>query len=150
MRRREAAIENSRPKAAGSETVDAGRLVINKMIPGNTDKYMKSLDWSPLSQRRSKINQMIHYFEISDLRENQKLPFQPNKMMTQLDLIKNMNTLRDHKYFKILRLLNMKDLEVLRDKAADMTEWQDLVEMNGDVTTDVEESDDSSTEAELD
>ena len=61
-----------------------------------------------------------------------------------------MNTLRDHKYFKILRLLNMKDLEVLRDKAADMTEWQDLVEMNGDVTTDVEESDDSSTEAELD
>ena len=53
-----------------------------KMIHGNTDKNMKSLDWSPLSQRRSKINQMIHYFEISDLRENQKLPFQPNKMMT--------------------------------------------------------------------
>ena len=53
-----------------------------KMIHGNTDKNMKSLDWSPLSQRRSKINQMIHYFEISDLRENQELPFQPNKMMT--------------------------------------------------------------------
>ena len=49
-----------------------------KMIHGNTDKNMKSLDWSPLSQRRSKINQMIHYFEISDLRENQELPFQPN------------------------------------------------------------------------
>ena len=44
----------------------------------------------------------------------------------------------------------MKDLEVLRDKAANRTEWQDLVEIMGDVTGDVEESDDSSTEAELD
>ena len=44
----------------------------------------------------------------------------------------------------------MKDLERLRVKAVDRTEWQDLVEMIRDVTGNVEESDDSSTEAKLD
>ena len=47
------------------------------------------------------------------------------------------------------QLINMKDLEVLWDKAVDRTKWQDLVEMMGDVTVDIEKSDDSSTEAEL-
>ena len=96
---------------------------------------------------------MTHYFRISD---NKGFKGKPRTTLpTKLDddlvrLNKKYEHLRDHNYFKVLRLLNMKDLEVLRDKAADRTEWQDLVEMMGDVTGDVEESDDSSTEAELD
>ena len=35
--------------------------------------------------------------------------------------------LKDHGYSKILRLRNSTDLDELRDKAADRTEWQCLV-----------------------
>ena len=40
--------------------------------------------------------------------------------------------LKDHGYSKILRLRNNTDLDELRDKAADRTEWQCLVEKLGE------------------
>ena len=56
--------------------------------------------------------------------------------------------LKDHGYSKILRLRNKKDLDELRDKAADRKEWQCLVEKLGETTGDVDDSDESTTEAE--
>ena len=38
--------------------------------------------------------------------------------------------MRDHAYNKIRRLANAKDLEELKDKAADTDVWQNLVEKN--------------------
>ena len=40
------------------------------------------------------------------------------------------------------------DLDELRDKAADRTEWQWLVEKLGETTDEVDDSDESTTEAE--
>jgi len=56
--------------------------------------------------------------------------------------------LKDHGYSKILRLRNNTDLDELRDKAADRTEWQCLVEKLGETTGEVDDSDESTTEAE--
>ena len=53
-----------------------------------------------------------------------------------------------HGYSKILRLRNNTDLNELRDKAADRTEWQWLVEKLGETTGEVDDSDESATEAE--
>ena len=43
--------------------------------------------------------------------------------------------MKDHGYSKILRLRNNTDLDELRDKAADITEWQSLVEKLGETTS---------------
>jgi len=58
--------------------------------------------------------------------------------------------LKDHGYSEILRLRNNTDLDELRDKAADSTEWQCLVEKLGETrsTGEVDDSDESTTEAE--
>ena len=56
--------------------------------------------------------------------------------------------LNDHGYSKILRLRNNTDLDEPRDKAADSTEWQCLVEKLGETTGEVDDSDESTTEAE--
>ena len=56
--------------------------------------------------------------------------------------------LKDHGYSKILRLRKNTDLDELRDKAADRTEWQCLVEKLGETTVEVDDSDESTTEAE--
>ena len=55
-----------------------------------------------------------------------------------------------HGYSKILRsrLRNNTDLDELRDKAADRTEWECLVEKLGETTGEVDDSDESTTEAE--
>ena len=45
--------------------------------------------------------------------------------------------MKDHGYSKILRLRNNTDLDELRDKAADRTEWQCLVEKLGETTGEV-------------
>ena len=50
--------------------------------------------------------------------------------------------------FLILRLRNNTDLDELRDKAEDRTEWQCLVEKLGETTGEVDDSDESTTEAE--
>ena len=49
---------------------------------------------------------------------------------------------------KILRLRNNTDLDELRDKAADRTEWQCLVEKLGETTGNMDDYDESTTEAE--
>ena len=56
--------------------------------------------------------------------------------------------MKDHGYSKILRLRNNTDLDELRDKVADRTEWQSLVENLGKTTGEVDDSDGSTTEAE--
>ena len=48
--------------------------------------------------------------------------------------------LKDHRFSKILRLRNTTDLDELRDKAADRTEWQGLVEKL-EATDEVDDSD---------
>ena len=57
--------------------------------------------------------------------------------------------LKDHGYSKIIiiRLRNKTYLDELRDKAADRTEWQCLVEKLGETTGEVDDSDESTTEA---
>ena len=67
------------------------------------------------------------------------------------DLVRYLNKteqLKEHGYSKILRLRNNTDLNELRDKAADRTEWQCLVEKLGETTGEVDDSDESTTEAE--
>ena len=57
-----------------------------------------------------------------------------NKISWRWDLVNYFNKteqLKDHGYSKILRLRNTTDLDELRDKAADRTEWQGLVEILG-------------------
>ena len=54
--------------------------------------------------------------------------------------------LKDHGYSKILRLRNSTVLEEF--KAADRTEWQSLLEKLGGATGEVDDSDESNTEAE--
>ena len=56
--------------------------------------------------------------------------------------------MKDHGYSKILRLRNNTDLDELGDKAADRTEWQCLVKKLGETTGEVDDSDESTTEAE--
>ena len=56
--------------------------------------------------------------------------------------------LKDHGYSKIIRLRNNTDLDELRDKAADRTEWQCIVEKLGETTGEVDDSGESTTEAE--
>ena len=56
--------------------------------------------------------------------------------------------MKDHGYSEILRLGDNTDLDELRDKAADRTEWQCLVEKLGETTGEVDDSDESTTEAE--
>ena len=48
----------------------------------------------------------------------------------------------------LLGIRNKTDLDELRDKAADRTEWQCLVEKLGETTGEVDDSDESTTEAE--
>ena len=62
-------------------------------------------------------------------------------------LSKKTEQLRDHGYNKILRLTNAKDLKELRDEAADRHVWQNLVEKIGWAAGEVDDSDESSTEA---
>ena len=64
------------------------------------------------------------------------------------DLVNYFNK-TDRGYSKILRLRNNTDLDELRDKAADRTEWQCLVEKLVDTTGEVDYSDESTTEAEV-
>ena len=56
--------------------------------------------------------------------------------------------MKDHGYSKVLRLRNNTDLHELRDKSADRTEWQCLVEKLGETTGEVDVFDESITEAE--
>ena len=56
--------------------------------------------------------------------------------------------MKDHGYSKIPRLRNTSDLVELRDKAADRTEWQSLVEKLGGATGEVDDSDESTSENE--
>ena len=73
----------------------------------------------------------------------------PIKLDEDLVMLNRKNVhLRDHNYSKALRLINTTDLEELRGRAADRTEWQNLVEKIGETTGEVEDSDESSTEAE--
>ena len=66
----------------------------------------------------------------------------------KIDLVNYFNKtehLKDHGYSKILRLRNNTDLDELRDKAADRTEC--LVEKQEEATGEVDESEESTTEA---
>ena len=56
--------------------------------------------------------------------------------------------LKDQGYSKIVRLRNTTDLDDFRDKTADRTEWQGLVEKLGEATGKVDYSDESTMEAE--
>ena len=52
----------------------------------------------------------------------------PTKLDKDLVILcKRTEQLRDNGYYKILKLTNAKDLEELRDKAADRDVWQSLV-----------------------
>ena len=67
-------------------------------------------------------------------------------MIIQQNITYNNN--QSNTYTKKLRLRNSTDLDELRDKAADRRIWQCLVEKLGETTGEVDDSEESSTEAE--
>ena len=94
---------------------------------------------------------MTYYFKQTNskgFRGKQRITL-PIRLDEDLVMLNRKNVqLRDHNYSKALRLKNTTDLEELRGRAADRTEWQNLVEKIGETTGEVEDSDESSTEAE--
>ena len=77
---------------------------------------------------------MAHYFFVVEPRNSKKLP---DKYIS-VSIIE---------VFSRSDLRNNTDLDELRDKAADRTEWQCLVEELGETTGEVDDSDESTTEA---
>ena len=65
----------------------------------------------------------------------------PTKLDDLVNYFSKTEQLKDHGYSKILRLRNNTDLDELRDKAANRTEWQCLIVKLGETTGEVDDSD---------
>ena len=74
---------------------------------------------------------MTYYFKQTNNTGFRGKPWTTLPTKLDEDLVKYFNKteqLKEHGYSKILRLRNNTDLNEVRDKAADRTEWQCLVE----------------------